>query len=158
MNKPIAHLSIILMVLMLSCTNRNKETKTQTNVQDTIVQSDDLNLVIEKSIDNNLIIEQLQGKWKEIEYPFRSAEFVNSTVKFIEEGTAGNPDFEAYEISEKCSFENNNIRDLISGDIILNLPENSRCEKLKVENDTLTLSGFSSNTNENYSIRYQRMK
>lgn len=151
-------LLIFLLSLIISCTNRNKDPEIKTNNQDTIVHNDDPNLEIEKSIEKNLIINQLQGKWKEIEYPYRSAEFVNSTVKFVEEGTAGNPGFEDFEISENCPFENNNIKDLSSTDIILTLPESSRCEKLQVSNDTLTLSGFSSNTNENYHIVYLRLK
>lgn len=158
MNIQFAHLTFTLLVLMLSCTNGKEETGNQNNEQDTIVHQVNPNLEIEKSIEKNLVIEQLQGQWKEIEYPFRTAEFVNTNVKFIEEGTEGNPAFEAYEIAENCTFENNNIKDLVSGDIILSLPDTRRCEKLRIASDTLSLSGFSTHTNENYNIIYLRVK
>ncbi len=158
MNLKTISLLFVLFGLIISCTNQNKEKKSVNSEQDSIVPQDNINHKIEKSIEINLIIDQVQGKWKEIEYPYRSAEFVNSTVKFVEEGTSGNPAFEVFEISENCPFENNNIKDPAPTDLILTLPESSRCEKLQVSNDTLTLSGFSSNTNDDYSIVYLRLK
>lgn len=76
----------------------------------------------------------------------------------MEEGTDGKPKFEKFEVSEDCPFDNNNIRDLQSGDVILALPETNRCEILMVSNDTLILSGFSSNTNEDYNIIYLKLR
>ncbi|MBK7427300.1 MAG: hypothetical protein IPI60_09890 [Saprospiraceae bacterium] len=130
-------LLMILLSLTISCTNQNREKPSSNNEADGIEQNETPNPdPYESSINKNLTIGQLQGKWKEIEYPYRSAEFVNSTVKFIEEGTSGDPAFEVFEISENCLYDNNNIRDLSTGDIILTVPETTRCEKLKVENDT----------------------
>lgn len=110
------------------------------------------------TIDTIKMIEQLQGKWKEAEYPYRTVEFVRSTVKFVEEGVERKPIFEKFEISENCRFDNNNIKDLKTSDIILSLPESKRCEKLKVSNDTLTFSGFKAYTGEDYNIIYLKLK
>ncbi|WP_192349925.1 hypothetical protein [Algoriphagus sp. Y33] len=139
---------IILIVLILSCKNQNKENGSSSHQQYEIAEKDN------QGIEKDKIIEQLQGKWKEIEYPYRTAEFEESTVKFVEEGTQYNPKFEKFEVAENCQFDNNNIRDLKPNDVILTLPETARCEKLMVSNDTLTLSGFSTNTNEDYTIIY----
>lgn len=150
---------IILVVLIISCKNQNKGNELPNSEQNEIVTEEKQETKMEKiEIDTIKIIEQLQGKWKEIEYPYRTAEFVSSTVKFVEEGTVNKPEFEKFELSEDCPFDNNNIRDIKSGDIILTLPETNRCEKLKVSSDTLILSGFSTNTNEDYNIIYLNLK
>ncbi|MFZ6665374.1 hypothetical protein [Peijinzhouia sedimentorum] len=150
----IKSLLIILIVLIASCKSQNKENNSSNSTQDEILVEE----IQETKIDKIKITEQLQGKWKEIEYPYRTAEFVRSTVKFVEEGTVNPPKFEKFEISEDCQFDNNNIRDLKSGDVILTLPETTRCEKLMVSNDTLTLSGFSTNSNDDYHIVYLKLE
>ncbi|MBK8427957.1 MAG: hypothetical protein IPL27_19200 [Lewinellaceae bacterium] len=150
---------IILIVFIVACKNKNKENEYPNSEQKEIPGKENQANQPEKiKIDKSKMMEQLQGKWKEIEYPYRTAEFVRSIVKFVEEGTANNPKFENFEISENCQFDNNNIRDLKSSDIILTLPETKRCEKLKVSNDTLTLSGFSTNSNKDYNIVYLKLK
>ncbi|MDP2414901.1 hypothetical protein [Daejeonella sp.] len=150
---------IILSVFLISCNNQNKESELHSSEHNEIISKGKQEPIIEEMIiDKSNIIDQLQGKWKENEYPYRTVEFLNSTVKFLEEGTQNKPKFEKFELSEDCQFDNNNIRDLKSGDVILSLPENKRCEKLKVSNDTLILSGFSTNTKEDYKIRYLKLK
>ncbi len=154
MDIKIKSLLIILIVLIASCKSQSKENNSSNSAQDEILVEE----IQETKIDKIKITEQLQGKWKEIEYPYRTAEFVRSTVKFVEEGTVNPPKFEKFEISEDCQFDNNNIRDLKSGDVILTLPETTRCEKLMVSNDTLTLSGFSTNSNDDYHIVYLKLE
>lgn len=159
MNIKIKFFLAILTVFVISCKNQNKENELNNSKQNEIVTEEKQETKIEISkIDKIKIIEQLQGKWKESEYPYRTAEFGSSTVKFVEEGTENKPIFEKFEISENCQFDNNNIKNLKTSDIILSLPETKRCEKLKVSNDTLTLSGFSTNTNEDYNIIYLKLK
>lgn len=159
MDIKIKALSIILVVLIISCKNQNTENELPNSENNEIVKNENQETKIEKTkIDKPKIIEQLQGKWKEHEYPYRTAEFVRSTVKFVEEGMENKPRFEKFEISEACQFDNNNIRDIQSSDVILTLSEASRCEKLKVSNDTLILSGFSTNTNDDYDIIYLKLK
>ncbi len=150
---------IILMVLMMSCKNQNNENVLPHSDQNEINENEKQEPKAEEAkIDKINITEQLQGKWKEIEYPYRTVDFVSSTVKFVEEGTESTPKFEKFEVSADCPFNNNNIRNLSSSDIILTLPENRRCEKLKASGDTLTLSGYSTNTNEDYNIMYLKLK
>ncbi len=150
---------IILSVLLISCNNQNQESEVSGSEDNEILSKGKQEPIIEEMIiDTAKIIDQLQGKWKEIEYPYRTAEFASSTVKFLEEGTQSKAKFEIFELSDNCQFDNNNIRDLKSGDVILRLPENSRCEKLKVSNDTLTFSGFSTNSKEDYNIIYVKIK
>lgn len=148
-------LLFIVFALLTSCKNQSTENEsTLPEIKDTAsMMTNETNLkpVI---IDTAKIAEQLQGKWKEIEFPYRTADFKNSTVKFIEEGTVNPPKFEKFEVSAECPFDNNNIRNLSPSDIILTLEENQRCEKLEVSGDTLRLSGFSTNTNEDYNIVY----
>lgn len=150
---------IILLVLIISCKTQNKESELPKIEQNEIEREGEQETIMDTIIiDKIIIIEQLQGKWKEIEYPYRTAEFISSTVKFVEEGTENKPEFEKFEISKDCPFDNNNIRGIKSVDVILNLPETSRCEKLKISTDTLTLSGFSSNSNKDYTIIYLKLK
>jgi len=150
---------IILTFFIVSCKHKNSENKVPNSEQNEILKKENQENTTEKiEMVKRKTLEQLQGKWKEIEYPYRTAEYVSSTVKFVEEGTENNPKFENFEISEDCQFNNDNIRNLKSGDIILTLPETNRCEKLKVSNDTLTLSGFSSNIKEDYNIIYLKLK
>lgn len=150
---------IFLIVLLISCKNQNPETERYDSEQNEIVIKEQQETTVPKlKTDQTQMIEQLQGKWREHEYPYRTAEFVGSTVKFIEEGTPNTPEFEKFEVTEECRFDNQNIRDLKTSDIILTLPETERCEKLKVSNDTLTLSGFSTNSNADYHIIYLKFK
>ena len=150
---------IILSVFLISCNNQNQESKVPGSEENEILRKGKQEIKIEEAkIDKSGTLKLLQGKWKENEYPYRTVEFLNSTVKFLEEGTQNKPEFERFELSEDCQFDNNNIRDLKSGDVILGLPESSRCEKLKVYNDTLTLSGFSTNSKEDYNIIYLKIK
>lgn len=150
-------LIILLVVLMISCKNQPNQNESPNAEPSEIVRKDTQETIaVKTTIDTNSIIEQLQGKWKEVAYPYRTAGFLNSTVKFVEEGTESKPKFEKFEVSEGCRYDNNNIRDLQSGDVILILPETRRCEKLNVSKDTLTLSGFSTNTNEEYNIIYSK--
>ncbi len=104
------------------------------------------------------IIQNLQGKWKETEYPFRDAHFENSTVKFIEEGVAEEPVFQEYAISKECPLEVNNIKNVSVDDIFLVITETGICEILKVSNDTLILSGFNVSSNSDYQIVYKKVE
>ena len=149
---------IIFAFLVISCQNPKKQNELPNSDQLENVKEDKKESEIEElKIDESKIIDQLQGKWKEIEYPYRTAEFVQSTVKFVEEGIVDEPKFENFEMSKTCRFDNNNIIDLKPSDIILILLESNRCEKLRVSNDTLTLTGFSTNNNEDYNIIYKKI-
>lgn len=149
---------IIFTFLVISCQNQEKPNELSNSDQLENVKEDKKESEIEESkLDESKIINQLQGKWKEIEYPFRTAVFVQSTVKFVEEGIVDEPKFENFELSKTCPFNNNNMIDIKPNDIILTLLESNRCEKLRVSNDTLTLTGFSTNTNEDYFIIYKKI-
>ncbi|WP_214653019.1 hypothetical protein [Mucilaginibacter segetis] len=100
---------------------------------------------------------KLQGKWKETEYPFRWVEFKDSTVKFTEEGVAKKPEFEKFKLSAKCPFDVNNIKELKPGDVFIVMDRNQTCQKIDVSDDTLTFSGFSTNTNKDYAIVYKKV-
>lgn len=100
---------IILVVLIASCNNQNKENELPNSENNAIFEKENQEPEIEKAkIDKPKIIDQLQGKWKEHEYPYRTAEFVRSTVKFVEEGTDSNPKFEKFEVSVDCPKTRNN--------------------------------------------------
>lgn len=156
MYKKFSSFLIILILLVISCKNQNNGNELLVPEEKNAVKED---LTIDTlNLDITKITDQLQGKWRENEYPHRTAEFMNSTVKFVEEGIQSKPAFEKFAVGQDCQFSNNNIKDLKAGTIILNLPESNRCEKLKVSNDTLILSGFSTNTNKDYNIVYLKTK
>ena len=104
------------------------------------------------------MVKNIQGKWKESEYPYRMMEISGQEVKFTEEGVMEPPAFKAFEISNKCPFQVNNIKEVDKNTIILSLTEEQRCEKLKIENETLILSGYSTNTEADYKIVYKKME
>ena len=158
MNNKIKCFFLIFTVFIFSCKNQNKENDFPNSDENEITEEQKKTKEEVPKLSKAEIIEQLQGKWKENEYPYRTAEFVNSTVKFIEEGALVEPKFEKFEFSKNCQFHNSNIRDLESNDIILTLPEKKRCEKLTISKDTLILYGYSTNTNKNYEILYLKIK
>ncbi len=120
--KKISTCLIILAMFFISCKNKITEVNVESPVTNE-VSSEALEAIeINAKINSNEIIEQLQGKWKEDKYPYRVIEFKNSTAKFIEEGIPGKLKFQNFEISTKCLFNVNNIKEVKSGDIILSLP------------------------------------
>ena len=148
---------LLLTVMLVSCTNGKQEAavddKEPGNAEIPGQINNDLN-----TINTNNIIQNLQGKWKETEYPFRQVHFVNNTVKFIEEGVAEEPAFQEYTISRDCPFEVNNLKNAGEDDIFLVMAEAGTCEIVKVSNDTLTLSGFNVSSNRDYQIMYKKME
>lgn len=109
------------------------------------------------TVDSDSIVNKLQGAWKEMEYPFRLAHFKNNKVKFTEEGVVEAPKYEEYQILNKCPFKVNNLKNARSNDLFLVMDNAGTCEIIEVSNDTLTLSGFSINTNRDYKIVYNKM-
>lgn len=148
---------LLLTVMLVSCTNGKQEAavddKEPGNAEIPGQINNDLN-----TINTNNIIQNLQGKWKETEYPFREAHFDNTTVKFIEEGIADEPAYVEFTISKECPFKVNNKKNAGDDDIFLLMAEARTCEILKVSNDTLTLSGFNVSSNRDYQIMYKKME
>ena len=150
-------LGFILTILFISCNNGNKEAQTKKT------ESDNNETFQEKknklsTTDRDSIIKNLQGEWREIQYPFRLVLFKNTTVKFIEEGVEEKPTFQDFNILQECPFEVNNIKNSRSNSIFLVIVEAKTCEILIVSKDTLTLSGFSTNTNSDYYITYSKVQ
>ena len=150
--------SLLLTVMLVSCTNGKQEDvvddkEPSGNAEIPGQINNDLN-----TINTNNIIQNLQGKWKETEYPFRQVHFVNNTVKFIEEGIADELAFVEYTISKDCPFEVNNLKNAGDDDIFLVMAEAGTCEILKVSNDTLTLSGFNVSSKSDYQIIYKKVE
>ena len=148
-------LLIVFIAMIISCKNTTQEQRSEFLEKDELITETQEPEVGLSESERIKIIENLQGKWKETEYPYRTAEFKNATVKFIEEGIVEEPKFQTFEIVSQCPFSVNNIKNVKPGEAILALPETQRCEKLKISNDSLILSGFSTNSNENYSIIYK---
>ena len=145
---------ILFIALLVSCENNNEESAVNGDKKDeqTVITKNEIS---ENQI--NKIVENLQGEWKEPEYPFRRAEFKNQTVKFTEEGVLEEPRFKKFQIAAECPFNTNNIRNLKPDDILLVIPEDERCEKLHLSNDTLLLSGYSVTTKYDYQIIYKKV-
>lgn len=150
-------LGFLLPILLLSCMNANKETKTENSETD-IVRTSQKHENDSSTIDREAIISRLQGKWREPEYPFGVALYKDTLVKFIEEGVVEEPRFREYEISKECPFEVNNIKNVRPDDIILVVAEAGTCEKLQISNDTLTLSGFNMHTGREYDRIYKKVE
>jgi len=86
---------LLMLTLLLSCKEKenNESISNQNNSQTKEIQIENDS----PSIDTTEIIKKLQGMWKEAEYPYRRAQFRNSTVKFVEEGVPENPAFKKFD-------------------------------------------------------------
>ena len=149
--------AFLLIVLIFSCNNGNKEADKQNTV------SNDKTPVAENkseisAFDRDSMMKELQGEWKEIQYPFRVAHFKDTTVKFIEEGVIAPPAFKEFKLSQHCPFEVNNLKNAKPSAIFLVMPEAKTCDIITVANDTLALSGFNVSSNENYRIVYTKVE
>lgn len=148
-------LSLLLTMMLFSCKNNEGDVTLEDIEINEADTTREMNSEI-SAIERENIIENLQGKWKETEYPFREAHFVNTTVKFIEEGVAEEPAFREYTISKDCPFEVNNIKNAGDDDIFIIIPGTSTCEIINVSGDTLTLTGFNVSSNSDYHIIYKK--
>lgn len=150
-------LGFVLSSLVLSCKNDKEESNAENSELNTTETSQKLKSEPSK-IDWNAIVRDLQGNWKEQEYPFRLAQFKDTLVKFIEEGVVEEPKFQEYKISKECPFEVNNIKNVEPDDIILVMVEAGTCKKLQISNNTLILSGFNVHTESDYRIVYEKVE
>lgn len=150
-------LGLLLTIIMMSCSNTKKEADAKISDLDNKKALQGKKSTTATN-DSTSIIKQLQGKWKESEYPFRIAHFKGTTVKFIEEGTETEPIFREFKISKNCSFDVNNLKNAHSEDVFLVIVEAKSCEILKVSNNTLTLSGFNVSDNHDYKIVYSKVE
>jgi hypothetical protein len=157
MKYKVCSLGLLLTISLISCSNTKKEADAKIPQLDNKEASQEKQSVTAK-IDSDSIINKLQGKWKESEYPFRVAHFDNTTVKFIEEGTEKEPAFSEFKISKNCPFDVNNIKNAQSNDMFLVVAEAKSCEILEVSNRTLTLSGFNVSTGHDYKIVYSKVE
>lgn len=148
---------LLFTIFLISCSNPKKEADAKIPELNNKGASQEKKSVT-AIIDSAGIINKLQGKWKESEYPFREAHFKNTTVKFIEEGTEKEPAFREFKISKNCPFDVNNIKNAQSEDIFLVMAEAKSCEILKVSNGTLTLSGFNVSNGNDYKIVYSKVE
>ena len=148
---------LLLTVMLVSCTNGKQEVVVKDNEPGNAEIPGQINNDL-NTINTNNIIQNLQGKWKETEYPFRQVHFVNNTVKFIEEGIADEPAYVEYTISKNCPLQVNNLKNAGEDDIFLVMAEAGTCEILKVSNDTLTLSGFNVSSKSDYQIIYKKVE
>ena len=140
----------LLAVTLFSCKDKENEltdTETETPAAETTVPET-------VSIDTGTLIENLQGKWKEAEYPYRTAEFKGAEVKFVEEGVVDPPKFEAYQVATTCPGMEENANNSTPDAVYFYLPQNKLCQKISVDDETLTLSG----TTQDYKIVYQKEK
>lgn len=143
-------------ICFISCNNDNKQAGTL-NTELPVEDSSRHYKIDSLIINSDSIINKLQGEWKEIEYPFRHVHFKDTMVKFTEEGVVEAPTFKAFNISNICPFKVNNIKNTTTNDIFLVMNACETCDILKVSNDTLILSGYSTNTQADYNIIYTRV-
>lgn len=150
-------LSLLFAMMLFSCKNNEGDVTLEdieVNESDTAREINNDNA----AINSDSIIKNLQGKWKETEYPFREVHFENTKVKFNEEGVAEETVFRKYSISKDCPFEVNNLKNAGEDDIFLVMEEARTCEIIKVTDSTLTLSGFNVSSNSDYNIVYKKLK
>jgi len=153
--KPFALLYGFLFLLIFSCNNqKSPDAEKLEPVKEETAQEQ----IKKAPVDTATMLNNLQGNWREAEYPFRTAEFTNTRVKFIEEGVEQAPAFEDFSLSNQCPYTVNNIKGAAPASVFLVLPKFKRCEIISVQNDTLTLSGFNTNTRSNYEIVYLKIK
>lgn len=153
MNFRIFSIGFLFILLLFSCRNTGEESYSDNSEKISTGTPQDFQNEI-SSTEREAMINELQGTWKEPEYPFGEAQFRDTLVKFIEEGVVEAPRFRQYRLSRECPFEVNNIKNTVPDDVILVVAGAETCEKLAISNDTLTLSGFSAHTGEDYSRIY----
>tara|TARA_R110002020_G_scaffold314192_2_gene529446 strand:+ start:291 stop:770 length:480 start_codon:yes stop_codon:yes gene_type:complete len=159
MNSKQYFIVLAVFVVLLSCKNKTTSSKEkEPTINETVVEESKGAINQSSNLDKDQIIKNLQGKWKEPEYPFRSVEIREQEAKFTEEGVVEEPKFRAFEISSKCPFEVNNIKNTTYSDIIFIITEKERCEKLKITDSTLIFSGYSTNTEKGYEIVYNKVE
>lgn len=149
----------LLVVFLFACKDASKQPEDhQSPKNESVIEQTDDEANLSSPLNKDEVIKNIQGKWKESEYPYRMMEISGQEVKFTEEGVVESPTFKAFEISNKCPFEVNNIKEVDKSMIILSIAEEQRCEKLKIENETLILSGYSTHTEADYEIVYKKME
>jgi len=149
----------LLLVCVFACKDATKKSdEHQSPKNESAIEQTDDEANFSSLLNKDEVVKNIQGKWKESEYPYRMMEISGQEVKFTEEGVVEPPTFKAFEISNKCPFQVNNIKEVDKNTIILSLTEEQRCEKLKIENETLILSGYSTNTEADYKIVYKKME
>lgn len=146
--------SLILTILLISCRNSTEQPATQkfeknntTITQDHPIQTDTTG-----------IHKTLQGIWKESEYPYRQLHFENNLVKFTEEGVIEEPMFREFKILRECPFDVNNIKTTRPEDIFLVVIDEGTCERLRIANNFLSLSGFNISTQTEYSMAFEKVE
>lgn len=145
--------ALVLMFLFTSCK------KNDTNQQ--VLDSEKVSM--KKSMDTILgvygdkIIADLQGEWKEPAYPFDRMVFKNSTVKVFEEGIEEEPRFKKFQLADSC-FVGKPSKFIVKNADMHLVIENGQCEKLKISQDTLVLSGFNKGSQRAYQRVYKRIK
>lgn len=143
---------LLIFISIISCKGKDSE-NVDTNIDSTNTETTTKNKS-ESNINITEIIENLQGEWKEKDYPFRSVIFEGYKIKFIEEGVSEDLVFKKYKITNECIYKTNNIKNISPQDLILIIPEDERCEKINISKDTLIFSGFNVSSGSDYKIVY----
>ncbi|WP_068593520.1 hypothetical protein [Cochleicola gelatinilyticus] len=147
---------VYILLILLMCACNEKASEKRVNTLETTSEATPLknSETPTGKVNATQIQKQLQGVWKEAEYPFRKVEFKDWMVKLTEEGVSGSSTFETYALAGSCRFANTNIKDVTPTTLLLTLTESERCEKMNLTDTTLTLSGFNTSSNANYEIVY----
>lgn len=144
---------ILLTFLSISCvdTSETANNNGQVTTTNEILEVTGIEI---PDLDTQALIEDLQGVWREPDYPFNRVEFRNSTVKMVEEGVAEPAQFRSFNLAHHCPYEVNNMQNSHPADTILIIDDMGRCEKLSLRGDTLILSGFNSHTGSDYATEF----
>lgn len=146
-------------VLIFSCTNQSSDSTTdesKTNpAENGALEVTGIEI---PDIDTLALIQNLQGVWREPEYPFNRVEFKNTTVRMVEEGVAEPSVFRPFSLSHLCPYDVNNMEKSQLTDTILVIEDADRCEKLSFSRDSLILSGYNPHSQSIYRIDYVRVQ
>ncbi|OAQ40451.1 hypothetical protein A5893_05745 [Pedobacter psychrophilus] len=146
---------LTITIFLFSC---NSDSKTG-NKHDSIVIKDTSQQHIDKEeiVDNSendkkSVIDELQGKWVRVDYPFSIYEFKNSQVKLTEEGLVGPLKFKDFNIQNSCVSSESGSSRFSKSDMYLYISPEKSCYHLSISNDTLTLGG----TDAEYSLKFKK--
>src|SRR5690606_10401939 len=146
-------------VLIFSCTNQSSDSTTdesKTNpAENGALEVTGIEI---PDIDTLALIQNLQGVWREPEYPFNRVEFKNTTVRMVEEGVAEHSVFRPFSLSHLCPYDVANMDKSQLTDTILVIEDTDRCEKLSFSRDSLILSGYNPHSQSIYQIDYVRVQ
>jgi len=127
--------------MLISCNSKKPKSIENDKIENTSIEKDDF----------SQYVEQLQGEWKRVSYPYGIIEFKDRQVKFADgEGSEETPQFQDYFLSKTCVSVKSSSEDQYNFGLNTG---NDNCSPIKINDSKLIyyIDGISS------SIEYKKL-